>query len=716
TINVAPGEYQAFSVVGKSGLSIIGAGRDQTFVAPTSLITAGVGHKYTANMKSVVFVNDSTDVSFHGMTFQSNSDTPGAGGADAIVFWNASTGAIHDSAIEGLYSISGVQTGQGLAVDAGAGQTTDLTLINCDVSGFQKNGIDIVDGNATISNAGTITFNMNGGSVSGAGPISTIAQNGVMFWNRGGGNLGGTIDGVRLTGFDYAPDPDTASGFLNYGAGTAGNLSITGCNFADNEIHIFDNDGDKVNIEELLAVNTFDKAAIVEEGDAIYGAIQPAIDDAENGTLIHVLPGTYVENLYIDKDVEILGADASSTIIQSPDTLPVCFSTSYDYRAIVCIEDADVQLDGLSFDGLGKGDANNRFVGVAFYNSGGILQNSEVLNIEDTPFSGTQHGLGVYGYFDDGERHLLSITDNTVQDFQKNGITVNSYDNTPVILDIIGNTVIGKGATTTTAQNGIQTLGYSAIATIKDNVIRDIAYDNTDASTKWVATSILHYYGDVTIENNLISGGHVGVYNNDAPAKINNNVFSIEKVGLYAYGIIATDPPNVVPAGVGVAEEDRAGAPADRQTALKVEIKDNEITFIGDENTDTFGIEADSGYGPENLSVLMSGNIIDSFDYGISIYKGTSDPGVFTDVTAIDNCIYNSFSYGLWSNDDSITVNALNNFWGHATGPYHAILNPLGKGGAVSDSGVDFDPWSRVCSKSVPKYELNIFIPLFIGN
>jgi hypothetical protein len=448
------------------------------------------------------------------------------------------------------------------------------------------------------------------------------------------------------------------------------------------------------------------------------GSIQKAIDLAEDGTLIRVLAGTYVEHLNIDKDVKILGASVSraSTIIQSPDSVPVCFSSSNDYRAIVCIEDANVELDGLTIDGLGKGNANNRFVGVAFHNAGGVLSNSEVLDIKDTPFSGTQHGLGIFGYFDDGERHILSITDNNVQGFQKNGVTFNSYNNTPVILDVIGNTIVGEGATDAIAQNGIQVQGYSVTATIANNVVRDIAYDNTNASTKWAATSILNFYANVTIENNLVSGGHVGLYNIDAPAKIQNNILSIEKVGVYAYGMIATDPPEVVPAGVDIAGEDGTVASTDRQTALTVEIKDNELSFVGDENADTFGIEADSGYGTENLSVLMSGNIIDGFDYGIAIYKGTSEVGIFTDVTAVDNCIYNSSSYGLLSNDDSLTVNAVNNFWGHATGPYHPTLNPLGKGGAVSEEGVAFDPWSSVCSKSVPKYNQNIFIPLFIGN
>lgn len=714
TINVAPGTYESFSVAGKSGLAIVGAGSSQTFIAPSSLIETGVGHKYTADMKAVIFVNASTDVSLQGMTFQSTGDTPGAGGADAIVFWNASTGTIRDSAIEGLYTISGAQTGQGLAVDAGAGQITNLTLTNTDISGFQKNGVDIVDGNAATSNAGTITLNVDGGSISGAGATSTIAQNGIMFWNQGGGNLSGTIDGVTLTGFDYAPQSATASGFLNFGAGAAGSLSVTGCNFADNEIHIFDNEGDKVNLEDLLAGNTFDKTALVEGGSAIYGAIQPAVDDANADDIVTASVGTFVEEVLIDKPLTLKG-QGRDTILQSPDKITQRFRGSY--FPVLLIKDAEnVTVEDLTVDGAGKGNANYKFVGVGLYNAGGTIQRIGIVNVEDTPFSGDQSGVGLYGAFDDGGRHLVSVQDITVEDFQKNGITFNSYENTPVIVDIVGNTVVGKGATDVIAQNGIQVSGYALTANIEDNVVSGIAYDNTNASTKWVATSILSFDANLTADGNRISGGHVGIYNIDGPATISNNVFSIEKVGLYAYGIIATDPPQAIPAGIDVGEADGRANQMDRQAALKVEIKDNELTFVGEDNSDTYGIEADAGYGPENLSVLIEGNIVDSFDYGIVVYKGTEDGGVFTDVTAIYNCLYNNSSFGLWTNDDSITVNAINNFWGHATGPYHPTLNPNGKGALVSENYVDFDPWSTACQKSVEKYESNFYFPLFIND
>lgn len=60
---------------------------------------------------------------------------------------------------------------------------------------------------------------------------------------------------------------------------------------------------------------------------------------------------------------------------------------------------------------------------------------------------------------------------------------------------------------------------------------------------------------------------------------------------------------------------------------------------------------------------------------------------------------------GLGINNSSANniVNAINTWWGDATGPYHPLLNPGGLGEAVSDY-VDFDPWltAPVCVEEQP--------------
>ncbi len=72
---------------------------------------------------------------------------------------------------------------------------------------------------------------------------------------------------------------------------------------------------------------------------------------------------------------------------------------------------------------------------------------------------------------------------------------------------------------------------------------------------------------------------------------------------------------------------------------------------------------------------------------GIAVGYDASDTST---VTANYNDIYNNASYGIQSTAPQ--VDAKNNWWGDASGPYHATLNPSGTGNAVSDN-VDFNPW-----------------------
>lgn len=70
--------------------------------------------------------------------------------------------------------------------------------------------------------------------------------------------------------------------------------------------------------------------------------------------------------------------------------------------------------------------------------------------------------------------------------------------------------------------------------------------------------------------------------------------------------------------------------------------------------------------------------------------------GIFCDDSSssdIHYCdIYGNSGYGVIGGNDSNWLNAENNWWGDASGPYHATLNPGGLGDPVSDY-VDFDPW-----------------------
>ncbi len=247
TVQVGAGIYTGFSVAAKSGIIISGVSKEDTVIRPTNLILSNISHKYTTNMSVSVLVDNSSNIKIQNMTVSSNDQTPGSGGPDAVVLWNASSGEIDNSNIKGTYLINGVQTGQGIAVDASGSQNTTLAVNNVNISGFQKNGIDAINGNGGNSGStGKIDLKVTGGSIVGAGSTSAIAQNGIVLWNRGGGNVIGTIDGTVIKDFKYFPGGDVATGVLAYGGGNL--VSVKNATFSNSDVGV-DNENILINVD-----------------------------------------------------------------------------------------------------------------------------------------------------------------------------------------------------------------------------------------------------------------------------------------------------------------------------------------------------------------------------------------------------------------------------------------------------------------------------------
>lgn len=424
-----------------------------------------------------------------------------------------------------------------------------------------------------------------------------------------------------------------------------------------------------------------------------FKTIQKGVDTVSAGGTVHVADGTYVEQVVVDgKDLTLVGA-STAAIIQAPDTVPTCFTTSAAIKPIVCIKnDASVTVDTFTVDGAGKGNANVRFVGVAFNNAAGTVQNSTIKDIRNTPFDGAQHGVAIYAYNTDEVERTINVYDNTITGFQKNAMALNAGDTTPLVVDVQRNDVTGAGTTTVTAQNGIQVWADMGSGDVAGNTISGIAYDGSG----WVATSVLNYYADLDITGNIIDGAHMGIYNIDGAGQLNGNTLNIIQTGGYGYGIVATDPPDAVPSPFGVEEMSQAGAQSASVAALDavlaLDVSDNTVTFSGTDNTGTYGIEADAGYGPDDLSVTIDDNVVTGFEAGIEIWQCQSgcDTGVFTGVTANGNCL-SANTYGMRSNVGYLTVDGRYNWWGDASGPTN-VLNPDGTGDEVSGD-IDFIPW-----------------------
>lgn len=104
------------------------------------------------------------------------------------------------------------------------------------------------------------------------------------------------------------------------------------------------------------------------------------------------------------------------------------------------------------------------YFGVLVNGDGGPLQanvrDNFIHNIGDAPFTGAQHGVGIYVRAFFASNVTGEITGNNVFAYQKGGIVVNGRGGK--IAKVNSNRVIGQGHVTYIAQNGIQ-VGYGAM-------------------------------------------------------------------------------------------------------------------------------------------------------------------------------------------------------------------------------------------------------------
>ncbi len=343
-IDVTAGTYNETVQIGKA-ITLSGAGKTQTIVQPTVGLSTGVGHKYDPNMTVAMFVNNTTGVTIKDMTIDGNDL-----GLNAVLFWNASSGNLQNVKVMRPSAFSGMQTGQGLAVDATAPASTNLTVDNCEFEQWNKNAIDIINGNSGTTNGGNITFSVTGGTFTGRGNTAANAQNCIVIWEQAGGTINGSIQNASFADVNYTPTSNEATAVLQYGSPNGTVSPISGCSFTNTEIYI----AQAVGSSHTIAVSdntydgvdpsnaTFTQLAVIEDkiihkmDDNGVGlitfrleivvatpnnlGIQQGINVASPDDSVIVAAGTYTENVNINKKVTLQGAGsgsdpASNTII-----------------------------------------------------------------------------------------------------------------------------------------------------------------------------------------------------------------------------------------------------------------------------------------------------------------------------------------------------------------------------------------------------------------
>jgi nitrous oxidase accessory protein NosD len=247
---------------------------------------------------------------------------------------------------------------------------------------------------------------------------------------------------------------------------------------------------------------------------ATFTSIQEAINAANPGNLIRVCPGTYREQISISKSVTIKGDNGAIVLpgnmvanSSGPSGIPIA-------AAILVKDAANVDIKGLIVD-----TANNaitecapQLVGILYQNSSGSIEHNAVRNTKlSVSLNGCQSGDAILVQSLGGETSQVEIDDNSVHDYQKNGITGNESGTE---VTITNNVVTGLGPTTGAAQNGIQ-IGFGA----KGGVLRNTVTDNVWSpcvslkDCAFNATGILIFQSDdVRVEHNCVATNQVGIF------------------------------------------------------------------------------------------------------------------------------------------------------------------------------------------------------------
>ena len=377
-----------------------------------------------------------------------------------------------------------------------------------------------------------------------------------------------------------------------------------------------------------------------------------------------------------------------------------------------------VTVQGIRIDGAGA--ATNScaptYMGIYFRNGSGTLQNSDVRNMLQPGGLGCQGELGVYIQSVDPGSAVVSVLNNSVTNYGKNGITANddtflggAAGNTQAT--ITGNTVTGRGPVNAgdAAQNGIQ-LGYGATGTVFNNNISNNSY--IPASDN--AAGVLLYQADANTSNNTLNQDGIAIYHISGSGTHNGNKITSTAAGLGRstfWGIVVDAPPaNRAPSPFS--DGSSAGAPKARpaspSTAQVSVVTNNVLTSDGTSPNGT-AIEADAGYDNAlDMNFTASGNTVKNWGTGIEVGQCSSGCSgkVFTNATITgnalrgnkygveidggsntvavgihNNTIAGNTTAGLLNNSPAI-ANADNNYWGDPSGPRISLV-PMGTGDAV---------------------------------
>jgi parallel beta-helix repeat protein len=248
---------------------------------------------------------------------------------------------------------------------------------------------------------------------------------------------------------------------------------------------------------------------------AAYTTIQAAVNAAKSGDVIRVCAGTYPEQVVIEKS---LAVEADNGVIVIPSNVvanAAGLSSGDPLAAIILVKNAEnVDLQGFLVDGSANGltSCGPTLLGILYQDASGSIEHNFVRHVRlASTLPGCQSGDAIDVESSSSGQSNVIIADNSVDSYQKNGITANEPGTK---VDITGNAVSGLGPTTGAAQNGIQ-IGFGAQGRVTNNAVADNIYSPCESAANCPsnAAGILIYQSDgVRVERNTVASSQVGIF------------------------------------------------------------------------------------------------------------------------------------------------------------------------------------------------------------
>ncbi|HQL51306.1 MAG TPA: right-handed parallel beta-helix repeat-containing protein, partial [Kiritimatiellia bacterium] len=279
----------------------------------------------------------------------------------------------HGAVIDGFTIQNGYQYGghkNGIGVGGQAGAVTDVKIQNNiikEVGGSQSQGVEVVAGcNNLLLKNNEIVNNWRGVYLNAASGVtvegnSIHANNGVGVGIGSSGQVAISVVGnaiydhtVEGWGMDTlgAGSVATNNAFYNNtvsighysGAPLDATLNYWGSDAGPGTSSVTGNvDADPYWQDVAMTILGSDSPVQNVTQGLFYNAIQAAVTAAASGDRITVAAGTYVENVYVDKDLDIVGAGAAATIVDGNDAGSVFYVDG----------DIDVVIEGLTIQNGG---------------------------------------------------------------------------------------------------------------------------------------------------------------------------------------------------------------------------------------------------------------------------------------------------------------------------------------------------------------------------